>query len=102
MTESQFKRFGLPAGPSVGNSGRAGHLETLAKFRAGDAPKRPDLGFGAVALSIPELDYYVLLHRFPDLASPDGKTKDVAWKKFARDAASLPYRVKAPQTRIRK
>lgn len=91
---SQFKRFGLPQGPARGNPDRALHLKQLADIRSGrqDAPQKMD--FGAVLLSIPELDYYVLLQRFPDLAAPDAEIKLRAWKKFAKDPASLPYRPK--------
>lgn len=93
---SQFNRFGLPPGPSRGNPGRAAHLEMLNNRRSGYDPTKPNpaLDFGQVMLSIPELDYYVIINRFPDLASPDAETKTRAWKKFARDDASLPYRLK--------
>jgi hypothetical protein len=61
-------------------------------MRRGNAPAARKLDFGAHLLTIPELDYYVLIHRFPDLQSLDAEIKTRAWKKFARDAASLPYR----------
>jgi hypothetical protein len=63
-------------------------------MRSGRHPQPRALDFGAVLLTIPELDYYVLLARFPDLASQDAEIKTRAWKKFARDPASLPYRSK--------
>lgn len=94
MTESAYDRFGLPAGPARGNSRRSRLLEHLARMRAGNAPAARDLEFGALTLTIPELDYYVLIERFPDLKSPDAEIKTRAWKKFGRDAASLPYRSK--------
>ena len=49
--------------------------------------------FGYSALNIPELDYYVLMQRFPELNSKDSDIQKRAWQKFCRDPASLPYRV---------
>lgn len=89
-----LERFGLPAGPATGNRGRASVLEANKRRRMGNLPAPRDLGFGASLLTIPELDYYCLIHRFPDLNSPDAEIKTRAWKKFARDSASLPYRHK--------
>lgn len=94
MAESPFKRFGLPAGPSLGNQGRAGLLEHLNNMRTGYAPPAAKLEWGAHLLSIPELDYYVLIERFPDLKSPDHEIKRKAWLKFAKSDASLPYRAR--------
>ena len=87
-------RFGFPAGPSTGNPGRSRLLNYLSDMRSGRAPAARKLEWGAALLTIPELDYYVLLQRFPDLASRDAEIKTRAWKKFARDPASLPYRDK--------
>lgn len=89
-----LERFGLPAGPALGNQGRASVLEENKQRRMGSLPAPRKLDFGAALLRIPELDYYCLVHRFPDLASPDAEIKTRAWKKFARDSASLPYRHK--------
>lgn len=96
MAESPFARFGLPAGPSRGNPGRAGLLQYLHDIRTGYTPTPPNASFdfGAVMLNIPELDYYIITERFPDLKSPDAEIKTRAWKKFARSEASLPYRMK--------
>lgn len=94
MTDSQFKRFGLPRGTVSGNADRAAHLKRLNDMRQGRELQPRKLDFGAVLLSIPELDYAVLLQRFPDLNSRDAEIKTRAWKKFARDPASLPYRTK--------
>jgi hypothetical protein len=91
---SQFRRFGLPSGPVSGNADRAAHLKRLSDMRSGREAQPNDLEFGRCLLSIPELDYAVLLHRFPDLNSRDAETKTRAWKKFARDPASLPYRIR--------
>lgn len=53
-------------------------------------------------LSIPELDYYVIIERFPDLKSPDAEIKRKAWIKFANSEVGQLYRVKDRPTRIRK
>ncbi len=50
-----------------------------------------DVGFGRVALNIPQLDYQRLLKIYPDLASPDGHTSTKAWQKFMRSSESKPY-----------
>ena len=50
-----------------------------------------DVGFGRVALNIPQLDYQRLLKAYPDLASPDGHTQTKAWQKFMRTSESKPY-----------
>lgn len=50
-------------------------------------------GFAYCALSIPELDYRVLLQRFPELNSKDHEEKRKAWLKFAKSPESKPYRV---------
>lgn len=95
---NQFNRFGMPGGPSTPNRGRADHLQFLAKRRNGMGPARvqTDEGsFGYAALSIPELDYYVLVIRYPELNSKDPDEQRKAWQKFCRDDASLPYRVDA-------
>ena len=50
-----------------------------------------DVGFGRVALQIPQLDYQRLLKAYPDLACPDGHTQTKAWQKFMRSSESKPY-----------
>lgn len=45
-------------------------------------------------LSIPEADYYNLRKKYPDLASPDGMVRTLAWKSFLASAESVPYRVR--------
>lgn len=94
--EHQLRAWGLPQGSKRKNVERAGGLEFLRQRRA--SGKRADLtskdgSWGYAALNIPELDYYVLMHRFPDLNSKDHEIKRKAWMKFCQDPASLPYRV---------
>jgi hypothetical protein len=89
----QYKAFGLPTGPSAGNDFRRRHLLKIKAIREGVLPKPRTLEEGYVALSIPELDYYVIMQRFPDLQSPDAEIKRKAWLKFIRSPMSEPYRV---------
>lgn len=96
MAESrikQFARFGLPGGPGRGNPLRAAVLEFNKRLRNGDGSAGKH-DFGHVVLQIPELDFYILRERFPDLAAPDGETRLRAWKKFLRDPLSEIYRVR--------
>ncbi len=50
-----------------------------------------DVGFGRVALNIPQLDYQRLLRAYPDLASPDAHTSTKAWQKFMRTSEAKKY-----------
>lgn len=50
---------------------------------------------GYAALMIPELDFFVLQQRFPDLASKDAQIRTRAWQKFMRGPLSEIYRVDA-------
>lgn len=52
-----------------------------------------ELEWGRSELHIPELDFYVLVHRFPELNSPDNEIQHKAWKKFLNSPAALPYKV---------
>ena len=45
-------------------------------------------------LSIPTADYYALRKRYPDLASKDGLTRTLAWKRFMGCRECDPYRVR--------
>ena len=53
-----------------------------------------DLSFGRVALSIPELDHYHLLKKYPDLGSNDREIKQRALAKFMASPESEPYKVR--------
>lgn len=105
---SQFEQFGFPdGGTHCGNKDRAKHLAAIKRIRDGvdPAPKKlgTNGGFAGVELSIPELDYYVLQHRFPDLKSKDPEIRRRAWLKFAKSPESEPYRLyrikRGPQCR---
>ena len=50
------------------------------------------LEWGALALNIPELHYWRLVKKYPDLKSVHGPTKTAAWKKFLNSSESDPYR----------
>lgn len=92
---NQFQRFGFPdGGTHTGNRQRAAHLKRLEQMRSGYRPgPNNKLGWAGGLLSIPELDYYVLTHRFPDLSSPDHEIKRRAWLKFFNSSLSEPYRM---------
>lgn len=90
--EHQFKQFGLPRGPRTGNQRRKRGLNYLQDLR-----RRGGLGhqeWASVMLSIPELDFYVLTKRYPDLISPDQQIANKAMDKFLRSPESAPYRVR--------
>lgn len=98
LQKSQFKQFGFPdGGTHCGNKDRARHLDGIRRIREGVDPKPKTLGskggFAGMELSIPELDYYVIVQRFPDLRSKDPQIKRNAWLKFMGDPASEPYRI---------
>lgn len=97
MTDSQYKRFGLPedhALQKLANRNRRNHLAFINEIRQGTRPKPAEMPvMGRVVLSIPELDFYVLKHRFPDLASPDNEIRTRAYKKFLASPLSEPYRI---------
>ncbi len=101
----QFKQFGFPdGGTHTGNKDRAAHLAMVRSIREGNAPAPRHLGgLAGMELSIPELDYYVLVQRFPDLRSPDHEIKRNAWLKFLNGPLSEPYRIhrrkRGPQCR---
>lgn len=52
-----------------------------------------DLSFGRLTLTIPVLDYELLLKHNPDLRSDDRETRLKAWKRFTASPAAAPYRV---------
>lgn len=79
LTGNQYDDFGMPEGPAVGNPMRRAVLYCAKKFREGRAKLR-HMGFGGAIGLIPELDYYVLCERFPDLRSPDPEIQTKAWK----------------------
>ena len=46
------------------------------------------------ALSIPQLDHYYLMKKYPDMASPDKHTREKALAKFMASPESAPYKVR--------
>lgn len=95
--DSQYKRYGLPADHALrrqAHTRRHGILKALQAIRDGNAPKPREAGsLGRVALAIPELDFWVLVRRFPDLNSLDAEIQHKAWIKFLRSPLSQQYRV---------
>ena len=53
-----------------------------------------DLTFAGLELQIPLLDLAILRKKYPDLNSPDGKTRTDAWRRFFGSSESDPYRVR--------
>ena len=45
-------------------------------------------------LTIPELHYWRLVKKYPELGAPDAATKTRAWRRFMGSSESDPYRVK--------
>lgn len=88
----QFKQFGLPRGTKQGNQHRKRGLNALQDIRNNGGLGHNE--FGSVVLSIPELDFYVLARRFPDLVAPDPETNRKAWDKFLVSPESAPYRTR--------
>lgn len=92
-TLSQYKMFGFPKGTKKGNRERREVLERNQKLRNRAEP----LGhqpWGSSVLNIPELDFYVICNRYPDLMSPDAEIMSRAFEKFLRSPESEPYRIR--------
>jgi hypothetical protein len=88
-----FNEVILSDAPASGNKLRRQILETNQSVR--DAKEQMGhLESGSLVLQIPELDYYVLLHRFPELNSTDPTENKNAWNKFLCVPESEPYRVR--------
>lgn len=52
------------------------------------------LSFAGLELNIPEIDFYVLLKKYPDLGCPDAEIKTKAWRKFIGTSESDKFRVR--------
>jgi len=91
--EHQFKNFGFPSGTKKGNQHRRETLNLNKELRNLTDPLG-HLPWGSTILQIPELDYYVLLHRYPEMNSPDAEIRTKAFDKFMRSSESLPYRIR--------
>lgn len=93
-TLSQYRMFGFPNdGTKRGNSDRRGVLEQNKRLRnrANPLGHQP---WGSSVLHIPELDFYVLARRHPELMSPDAEINKKAWDKFLASSESEPYRIR--------
>jgi len=53
-----------------------------------------DLSFGRLALSIPELDYWHLRKKYPDMFEGDAETRQRALARFCASPESAPYKVR--------
>lgn len=88
----QFKEHGMPKGSRKGNAQRKAGLNALQDMRNSGGLGHNE--FGSVVLSIPELDFYVLSRRYPDLVAPDAETNKKAWDRFLASPESAPYRTR--------
>ena len=68
-------------------------LEANQELRKSPDALRP-LSFMGWELSIPELNYYALVKKYPELGVPDHDTRFRAWKKFLGTSEADPYRVR--------
>lgn len=71
-----------------------GHILEETKRRRNHKTARDLEGLGRPALTIPDLEYRKLIRANPDLdpAKADAETRNKAWRKFCRSAASRPWR----------
>jgi hypothetical protein len=93
-TLHQYKMFGLPNdGTKRGNADRRAVLEQNKQLRNRANPLGHNEWCSSV-LHIPELDFYVIANRYPDMLSPDAEISRKAIDKFLRSSESLPYRVR--------
>ena len=67
-------------------------LERNAKLRREGG--LADLTFAGLELRIPEIDYYQLRKKYPDLNAPDGEIRTKAWRRFAASSEADPYRIR--------
>lgn len=71
---------------------RAARLEQNKRMR-NETPTR-DLSWARWTMSIPQLDWYYLCKKYPDLASQDKHTREAALAKFMASSESAPYKVR--------
>jgi len=71
---------------------RQARLENNQRMRI-ERPTR-DLEWARWTLSIPQLDWYYLTKKYPDLTSLDKKTRETALAKFMASSESAPYKVR--------
>ena len=72
---------------------RTAILERNHQLRINPGAQR-DLSFARCVLSIPELDLYYLVKKYPDLQSNDKELKQKALAKFIASSESAPYKVR--------
>jgi len=73
---------------------RSAILERNKRLQSGNHEHARDLNWGRLALSIPELDYWHLRKKYPDMFEGDRETKQRALARFMASPESIPYRVK--------
>jgi hypothetical protein len=97
-TLSQFRMFGFPEGTKRGNETRRQVLTLNKELRNLSTPLK-HMDWGSLMLNIPELDFYVITKRYPELLSPDAEISTKAYDKFLRSPESEPYRVRRTDRR---
>jgi len=65
-----------------------------------EAWKKTDFGM-RTELSIPEVDYILLLRKYPKLGSKNAHEKTLAWQEFMRSSECDPYRVRDKKRIVR-
>ena len=71
---------------------RQARLEANKRMRNEQATR--DLSWGRWALSIPQLDWYHLQRKYPELGSQDKHTREKALQRFMASPESAPYKVR--------
>lgn len=79
--------------PVMNKSIRGAILERNKRVRIEQPIK--DLSFGRMVLSFPELDYWIIRKRWPDMFEGDIHDRKRALQKFMRSPESEPYKVRA-------
>jgi hypothetical protein len=68
-------------------------LERNARLR-NEPETLKNLDFAGLQLTIPEIDWYILVRKYPDLKSTAQEVRRIAWQKFFASSESDPYRVR--------
>ena len=72
--------------------GRDKIMDATNELRKNEGALKP-LGWGALSLRIPDIDYVKLVKKYPDLMSPNNEQKRAAWLRFMGSSEADPYRV---------
>ena len=81
--------------PVMNTAIRGAILERNKRLRNDTSKPINDLSFGRLMLSFPELDYWHIRKRWPDMFEGTIEDKKRALQKFLRSPESTPYKVQA-------